>query len=109
MNPDGHITTQRSNSKSTADGGKKNLEEEKKKNPLSTWGLFKREKRAGGRISAVDRTVWSCVCQPQQPRRDGEALVSSWRWKFSKKKKSMCVLFNVKPDTVQKDYIIYVW
>lgn len=36
-------------------------------------------------------------------RRRGTCVVM--RWKCTK----ACVLFNVKPDTVQKDYIMYVW
>lgn len=36
-------------------------------------------------------------------RRRGTCVVM--RWKCTK----ACVLFNVKPDTVQKEYIMYVW
>lgn len=50
----------------------------KQKSLLSTWDVCKRVKKKAGRwISTLDRTVWSCICQPLQPRWDGEAIVSS--------------------------------
>lgn len=54
---------------------------------LSAWDVFKRES-AGGSISTLDRTVWSCVCQPGwQSVWDGEA------WVGNLKKKHVCAFY----------------
>lgn len=65
----------------------------RKRRPQSRHGVHLKEKKsAGGWISTLDRTVWSCVCQPWQPRWDGEALVSSCggNSKKNNKKKHVC-------------------
>lgn len=49
----------------------------KNKNNSSVYGdIFKRESLEGW-IYTLDRTVWSCVCQPWQPRWDDKARVGS--------------------------------
>lgn len=55
---------------------------------LSTWDVF----------------VWSYVCQPLHPSWDNEALAASWRGN-----QKACELFNVKVDTVRKDYVMYLF
>lgn len=85
VKPDGHITIRRSNFKALLNGGKK-IPGRKTKNKtlLSVWDdLFKRGKGGGGEkkqragFPLWTGQLWSCVCQPLQPRWDGEALVTS--------------------------------
>lgn len=76
--------------------------------PLSTWGVSEREKKALEDWFPLGRGLLGVASvslgnQDELARHLYRNEVEIW------KKKSMCVLFNVKLDTVQKDYIMYVW
>lgn len=72
---------------------------------LSTWDVFKRRKTALGDGSPLWTGLFGVCLSALATKMRWRGTCIVMRWKCIK----ACVLFNVKPDTVQKDYIMYVW
>lgn len=93
MNPDGHITIQRSISKALLMGQEKFGG--RKRTPLSTWDVFKREKKE--KALGDGFPLWTELFGVASVSLDNEDEMA--RHELEIKKKSMCVLLNVKLDT----------
>lgn len=77
---------------------------------LSTWGVFERRKKK--RLRRGFHFGQDCLelhLSALANKMKWQATSIAKRWKINQIKKSMCVLFNVKLDTVQKDYIMSAW